>query len=427
MEHVIEKKSSQNNLPLANKLEKRRSKSLNPSLDMLSDIMRKKIKLKDLVKNTIDGQMPNDLKKILYKFFLGILPFDSHDKWEEIMINLREDYAKKVVLHSTNSLFDEFELKSDIDTNQHNSSSKCEDFTNLIKLDIERTFQEIDLFRNNEVKESLVRVLSIWSKENQEIGYCQGMNEILGTLYYSLYPNLAHQMHLETSTKNSKNEKDKAYFYYFLNKEEFFEADIFFIFSEVMNKSLKNLYNYNDIKFRLKNGDPFDRIDKSCLSHEDISQAQHSDLKKRINKIFYFYLRIADKELFMHIFEKVEPYLFLFRWILCMLNREISLKNILHVWDCIFALEFLDSNTLNPEDIPDAIKNNLNLLDYLCVAMICNIKEELMNEDDQCYLLSLLMHFPNENNIKAILQQALKLRDKIYDYFSIGNEYVLIE
>ena len=165
--------------------------------------------------------------------------------------------------------------------------------------------------------------------------------------------------------------------------------------------------------------DGFEYIDKVNLSLYDIYSTKHSSLKKRINKIFYIYLKIADIELFLHLHDKVEPYLFLFRWILCILNREISLKNIIQVWNCIFAIECLDFNSR---------KNNkeiayFNFLDFICVAMICNLKEELLQEDDSCYLLSMLMHFPNENNIKPILNSALKIRDLINDYLQTSKEY----
>ena len=55
---------------------------------------------------------------------------------------------------------------------------------------------------------------------------------------------------------------------------------------------------------------------KNWTYNNEILNSHFSSLKKRINKIFYYYLKIVDKDLFIYLVDKVEPYLFLFRWIL---------------------------------------------------------------------------------------------------------------
>ena len=64
---------------------------------------------------------------------------------------------------------------------------------------------------------------------------------------------------------------------------------------------------------------------------EDLKKSEESDLMKRIKKIFYIYLK-NDQEYFELLNKSIEPNLFLLRWILCVLNREISLKNIFWIW-----------------------------------------------------------------------------------------------
>lgn len=57
----------------------------------------------------------------------------------------------------------------------------------VIKNDIDRTFQEMALFQKEEVKELMVNVLFTWAKLNPAISYRQGMNELLAVLFIVAY------------------------------------------------------------------------------------------------------------------------------------------------------------------------------------------------------------------------------------------------
>jgi hypothetical protein len=74
-----------------------------------------------------------------------------------------------------------------------------------------------------------------------------------------------------------------------------------------------------------------------------------------------------------------------------------------------------------------ALNSRFNFLDFICVSMILSMKEELIEDDDTCVMLSLLMHFPNEKNIKQIVKDAYNIRKKILDYLNIGEHYVLCD
>jgi hypothetical protein len=179
-----------------------------------------------------------------------------------------------------------------------------------------------------------------------------------------------------------------------------------------MKRGMKDLYRYNDSKY--KNNDIVDQfqfLDFNNVTLDMLNSGNQSDLKKRINKIFYYYLKYADRELFNHLCDKVEPYLFMFRWLLCMLNRELSIKNIINVWDCIFAFEYLDSKAGNI--------THINFLDFMCIAMILNIKIDLIQEEDSCYMLSSLMHYPTEIDIKDLIQNAILYREIIINKIKI--------
>lgn len=50
--------------------------------------------------------------------------------------------------------------------------------------DVQRTYQEKEFFTSNYVSELLSKVLFIWAKENPDIGYVQGVNELGASVIY---------------------------------------------------------------------------------------------------------------------------------------------------------------------------------------------------------------------------------------------------
>jgi TBC1 domain family protein 5 len=278
----------------------------------------------------------------------------------------------------------------------------------LIKLDVDRTFQDLDLFHNNKIKELLTKILFVYSIDNPHPSYCQGMNEILGTLFLSFYPSLIFNKfsNEEIDKENNESISNKEILYYYLFGDEFFEADLFTIYSELMSRDLTILYSYNEDKYRNVNNNPNE--DLNNLTIEDLKRSKESHLMKRIKKIFYIYLK-TDKEYFELLNKNIEPNLFLLRWILCMLNREISLKNILWIWDCVFFYEFMEfsfkdnkDNVINDEENK---KSRLNFLDFICLSMIFDLKKDVMNSEPSV-ILSKFLKYPNEKNIKKIIKEA---------------------
>ena len=79
--------------------------------------------------------------------------------------------------------------------------------------------------------------------------------------------------------------------------------------------------------------------------HMEMFKPQGNDDKKklnqpilmRINKIQDIYLKHIDIELFRFLkLQNVEFKIFLLRWIRCVHTREVSLPNVLRLWDYIF-------------------------------------------------------------------------------------------
>ncbi|GEQ71093.1 hypothetical protein JCM33374_g4774 [Metschnikowia sp. JCM 33374] len=60
------------------------------------------------------------------------------------------------------------------------------DISNQIKKDLTRTFPQMDFFRNQETVDSLLTILNVYANYDLDLGYCQGLLFLVGTLFYQL-------------------------------------------------------------------------------------------------------------------------------------------------------------------------------------------------------------------------------------------------
>ena len=402
------------------------------------DYLEGNITFSDIQKKCKSGKLNPETRCFIYKIFLNILPYNNPNSWKIVLCQKRDLYYTKLntLLSKNENILKFINCHSIKGTKVYEElfaliPVEYKEILSLIKLDVDRTFQDLDLFHNNKIKELLTKILFVYSIDNPHPSYCQGMNEILGTLFLSFYPSLKFNKFSKEEIDKENNDiiTNKEILYYFIVDEQFFEADLFTIYIELMSRNLTVLYSYNDDKY--KNVKSFGAEDAKNLTLEDLKKSEESDLMKRIKKIFYIYLK-NDQEYFELLNKSIEPNLFLLRWILCVLNREISLKNIFWIWDCILFYEFMEF-TYERNNKDDNIKKDesdkitrLNFLDYICLAMIFDLKKELINSEPSVILCKFLK-YPNEKNMKKIMKEAFKYsvsfneRNNFWDSDAIKN------
>ena len=402
------------------------------------DYLEGNITFSDIQKKCKSGKLNPETRCFIYKIFLNILPYNNPNSWKIVLCQKRDLYYQKLntLLSKNENILKFINCHSIKGTKVYEElfaliPVEYKEILSLIKLDVDRTFQDLDLFHNNKIKELLTKILFVYSIDNPHPSYCQGMNEILGTLFLSFYPSLKFNKFSKEEIDKENNDiiTNKEILYYFIVDEQFFEADLFTIYIELMSRNLTVLYSYNDDKY--KNVKSFGSEDTKNLTLEDLKKSEESDLMKRIKKIFYIYLK-NDQEYFELLNKSIEPNLFLLRWILCVLNREISLKNIFWIWDCILFYEFMEF-TYERNNNDDNIKKDesdkitrLNFLDYICLAMIFDLKKELINSEPSVILCKFLK-YPNEKNMKKIMKEAFKYsvsfneRNNFWDSDAIKN------
>lgn len=86
---------------------------------------------------------------------------------------------------------------------------------------------------------------------------------------------------------------------------------------------------------------------------------------------------------------RLEPQLFLLRWIRVLFGREFRLNETLILWDAIFAYD-----------------KNLSLVDYIAVSMIIMIRDKLLSTD-QNGVLQLLFKYPVIAPMSSFVDQAI--------------------
>ncbi|MFH4979887.1 hypothetical protein AB6A40_006596 [Gnathostoma spinigerum] len=140
------------------------------------------------------------------------------------------------------------------------------------------------------------RVLFIYSKLNPGVHYVQGMNELVGPIYYVF-----------------ANDSDTTW-------AEFAEADTYYCFQQLMSEIKDNFIR---------------TLDKSNCGIESMMST------------FYKRLEGCDSELYATITKKlcIHPQFYAFRWLSLLLSQEFPLPDVIALWDSLFShtdrLDFL--------------------------------------------------------------------------------------
>ena len=382
-----------------------------------------------------------NLRSIAWKIFMGVLPArDSLANWVENLSYLRAEYKilSDKMIKQQNFFKEEEdkikETKENIFTSKNTLLRKHsfmykpyrleKEIKKLINLDLDRTFQELALFHDEKIKNKLSHILFLWNKENSELGYQQGMNDILSIIFLSLYPyyfpnnknNTTEQLFKNSKNKNIDNNtiiQNAENIYLFFHDEDELESDLFICFNTVMKKGIKSFYEYD---FE-SDEEQFDYTKKLILFKNEYNlekEELNSPLNIRCTMIIKEKLKILDKELYDH-FNKIglDCTIFLQRWLKCVFNREFELKEVLIIWDGVFST-------------PDIKKGyNLIKIDLIALSMILRIRNFLLLCDqNQCFMI--LLQYPRVDSILELIIFSDKLEEAIIDLIE-GRRSIFLE
>ncbi|KAK6205118.1 uncharacterized protein RJT21DRAFT_13157 [Scheffersomyces amazonensis] len=269
----------------------------------------------------------------------------------------------------------------------------------IIVLDIERLFPGEQFYQStNSIthKRHLIEILYVWSRCNPQVGYKQGIHEILGLFYKNLY-----QESIEIPRTNTISSDDVK---------------------------ILNLYDINYL-----NHDLFTIFNKFILTSGIISKFYESEevLWKTI-ETFNVYLMKVDQLIHYNLLNKLklESQLWIIRYFRLILLRELGndLETTTLLWDKLIASPQIHSYGGIPE-----------LLMFMIIQLLIQLKTNLITCDFS-ESLSLLLHYPIQSHlhnqltrhefIGNLIKDSLKLYErkandlKLYEYgLKLNNIY----
>ena len=387
-------------------------KALSPCINAFSnyflnvrDMNVLKLKFINLCKNS---DLENEqIRPMAWKIFFKVLPSEDNSNLKAWILKTISDRQKFENIRKANHKEEEQLTNKDKSIKNDNKNNNFDgyDLKKLIEQDINRTFQNLKLFQDNCVKELLSNVLFYWSiqPENKKMSYRQGMNDLLSILFFSFFPFYFSDKRKSNNINKTNNElypkeeqdflfslckdpvKHSKSLYLFFHDEKFISHDLFAIFSSMMSFGIKKLYETaNDIQ------DDF-------LNFK-VGEKQIDFVYKRALDIYHNKLRNYDQDLFTYLIKhKIDPTTFMVRWLRCLFCREFTYKVSIQLWDIIFLEEFFQSD------------NKLQFIDYLCIAMYENIRDEIMVGQEE-EILKLLFRYPQIETPKNLIKNAYKIR-----------------
>ena len=388
-------------------------------IKLLSDnFYRNIISNREMTENIIslskNADLPKEIRPTAWKIFLGIFPNNSNIiEWVEIISKLRLKYNKK-----KKKYFSVKKYKGDPLANGGSTINKKSerDFNTLyeenelrriINLDIIRTYQNLNLFSKENIRKILLNILFIWSKENDDISYRQGMNDLLAILIITFFPYYFNLSEDNYSTKTKEeiikylNDKDSKglynnsiNIYLFFHDESEIECDLFYAFDSLMKKGMKNLFNPKLIQKNEKEYKLYEIF--SDMYKEEIEEEKTNYISRRCFLLINEKLKKIDEELFQY-FKKIDIDCgaFLQKWFRCIFCREFELIQVCGIWDCILCQDFLSETKENNV-------YSLFFMDCICLAMIIRLRKYILKRDqNDCF--SLLFKYPKIANIKNLI------------------------
>ena len=351
-------------------------------LDNLKDIEKIKNTLLNLSKERkIESELMSSFSLKIYLNTLSTNKDATLKIWLEETLSKRNSYKEKLknLLQINQFKGDPLRGGEKGEGGGWNNFFDKTEIKNLINLDVERTFQERDLFRESTIKEIEYNVLFLFAENNQPINYKQGMSDILAILIFTLYP-----YYTKSENKEYNNELLEKWInepsnyikdiYNFFHDEEEFQSDLYYLMNNLMNLGVNKFYEENKDKEKKDN-----YLIQRC---DNIFEK----IKKQNYQLYYHFIN-----------NKLDLGIILQRWIKCLFTREF------HPKDCILILDIILSNEVNNPS------GELIYIDYFCIAMIDFISDELLKKDqNECF--KRLFTYPPLESVDTLITLAEKIR-----------------
>ncbi|THY55851.1 RabGAP/TBC [Aureobasidium pullulans] len=319
--------------------------------------------LKEAIRNENEPDSLTKSRSLLWKIFLLFEGLD-HPQWIQRSADSRSAYAS-VRSHLLRGLeHPEEVLGSNLDPLSEDSESpwavlrQDEALRAEIMQDVDRCMPDNIYFRQPQTQVMLLDVLFVFCKLNPDVGYRQGMHELLAPILW-----VVEKDAVSSKATDDSGSEDKMLCHVF--DSDFVEHDTFTLFGIVM-QGAKSFYEQAAHK----------APSKLTAGPTKPAATLENPILTRIHRIFDEYLPHVDPTLAQHLQEiDLIPQVFLMRWIRLLFGREFGFDDVLSMWDAIFA------------DDP-----SLEIVDLVCLNMLLRLHWDLMDADYNTALTTLLRY-----------------------------------
>jgi len=302
--------------------------------------------------------VPHQCRALSWQLLLGYLP--PNRAWRESTLERkRREYCEAVPQH--------FDVPNAERTDGHRA------MLHQILIDVPRTAPSVKIFRNAVVQRALERILYIWALRHPASGYVQGINDLVTPFYFVFL-----SRHLPRDRPCTEEDVEA------LSQQELdeVEADAYWCLSKLID---------------------------SIQDHYTDSQP---GIQRMVFKLSHLVKRI-DAPLHAHLEEQGLQFIqFAFRWMTCLLMRELSLDLILRVWDTYLA-EYGASDDASTGSDGFAV-----LHVYTCAALMLKFSAELQRMEFQD-LVIFLQRLPttgwSDKEVGVLLSEAFVMKSHFHN------------
>ncbi|KAF8102607.1 hypothetical protein N665_0198s0303 [Sinapis alba] len=420
------------------------------------------------------------LRGVRWRINLGILPSSPSstiDELRRVTADSRRRYAalrRRLLIdpHLPKKGINSPDLTIDNPLSQNPDSTWGRFFRNAelektLDQDLSRLYPEHgSYFQSSGCQGMLRRILLLWCLKHPEIGYRQGMHELLAPLLYVL------QVDVQYLTEVRSNYEDQ--FTDLFDELAFQERDSSaydFDIKKVLDDSMEEEEEGDENGHATKKKKPkrFDELDTETQTAVLLSDAYGAEGELGIvlsekfmehdaysmfdalmyggsslgsvsvanffvysapsdsvtglppvieaSSALYYLLSLVDASLHSHLVELgVEPQYFALRWLRVLFGREFPLNNLLTVWDEIFSADNTEVERVSVED--DDLGFEFRILSSprgalvagMAVSMILYLRSSLLATENATSSLKRLLNFPEDIDLCKVIEKAKSMQ-----------------
>lgn len=235
-------------------------------------------------------------------------------------------------------------------------------------------------FAQKEIRDILNSVLYVYARTHSDLGYIQGMNEILAPMVYVLYKDweAVNDTLVKECGADPSNAELRALSA--VVKREYIEHDAYRMFLRLM-EVIGPLFNSPDSNSkRSSESIGYVEIFGRCNEIQRMLAEKDPELEERLTTL------------------GIQPQLYMLRWVRIIFAQVFPLTDIIMFWDAIFA-----------------VGPPYRLVDHICVTLLILVRDSIVGHE-LSDALSVLFHYPH-----STVPAALIIPIAINSFFSGKN------